>query len=223
VRRVTLARMPDMAATSERWAIVVPVKRLAVAKTRIELDPDLRMELALAMATDTIRAAAECALVEVVVAVCDDSDAAVALREAGAVVVPDKPDAGLNPALVHGASVRAVPAEGGIAAVAADLPALRADELGELLRLAADAPMTVVADASGAGTTVFAAADRSGFRPIFGPNSRSRHLAAGAVDLTDKAGATVRRDVDTLADLADAAFLGLGPATKQVVAAHGLG
>jgi len=212
-----------MAATSERWAIVVPVKRLAVAKTRIELDPDIRMELALAMATDTIRAAADCALVDVVVAVCDDADAVVLLRQAGAVVVPDEPDAGLNPALVHGASVGAVPAGAGIAAVAADLPALRADELGELLQLAAGARQALVADASGAGTTVFAAADPSEFRPIFGLDSRSRHLAAGAVDLTDKAGATVRRDVDTLADLADAALLGLGPATAHVVATRGLG
>jgi 2-phospho-L-lactate guanylyltransferase len=212
-----------MAAVSERWAIVVPVKRLAVAKTRIELDPDARMELALAMATDTIRAAADCALVEVVVAVCDDPDAVVVLRKLGAVVIPDKPDAGLNPALVHGASAVVVPADAGIAAVAADLPALRADELGALLRQAAGEALSFVADASGAGTTVFAAADRSGFRPAFGPDSRSRHLAAGAVDLTDRAGATVRRDVDTLADLADAARLGVGPATANVLGRRGLG
>lgn len=212
-----------MAASSERWAIVVPVKRLAVAKTRIDLAPDVRMELALAMAADTVRAAAECTLVDVVVAVCDDQDAVTALRQAGAVVVPDEPDAGLNPALVHGASVNVVRPDSGIAAIAADLPSLRADELGELLRRASGECLTVVADASGAGTTVFTAADRAGFLPTFGPDSRSRHLSAGAKDLTDVAGATVRRDVDTLADLADAARLGFGPATANVVRAFGLG
>ena len=212
-----------MAATSERWAIVVPVKRLAVAKTRIGLDPDVRMELALAMATDTIRAAADCAAVEVVVAVCDDPEAIAALREAGAVVVADEPDAGLNPALEHGASAGVVPSGMGVAAVAADLPALRSQELADLLRLAAGHPASIVADASGAGTTVFAASDRTVFRPIFGADSRFRHVAAGAADLTALAGASVRRDVDTLADLADAALLGLGPSTTDVLKVRGLG
>ena len=212
-----------MAATSERWAIVVPVKRLAVAKTRIELDTDVRMQLALAMACDTIRAAAGSAGVEVVVAVCDDPEAIVALREAGAEVVPDEPDAGLNPALEHGASAGVVPNGVGVAAVAADLPALRSRELAELLQLAGVHPASIVADAAGAGTTVFAASDRAVFRPTFGAASRLRHLAAGAVDLTDVAGASVRRDVDTLADLSDAARLGLGPSTADVLRLRGLG
>ena len=212
-----------MATTSERWAIVVPVKRLAVAKTRIELDPDVRMQLALAMATDTISAAADCPTVEVVVAVCDDPEAIVALRQAGADVVPDEPDAGLNPALEHGASTNVVPHGIGIAAVAADLPALRSQELAELLQIAGLHPASIVADAAGAGTTVCAASDRAAFRPIFGADSRLRHLAAGAVDLTDVAGVSLRRDVDTLTDLSDAARLGLGPSTTEVLKMRGLG
>ena len=194
-----------------------------MAKTRIDLDPDVRMELALAMAADTVRAAAECRLVDVVVAVCDDATALRALEAAGAVVVPDEPDAGLNPALVHGAAVSDVPAGAGVAAVAADLPALRSGELAELLQRAAGERMSVVADASGGGTTVFTAVDRASFRPIFGPESRRRHVAYGAVDLTDVAGATVRRDVDTLVDLEDALRLGIGRATGDVVRMRGLG
>ena len=211
--------MPDMAAGSERWAIVVPVKRLAVAKTRIDLDPEVRMELALAMAADTVRAASACPEVRLVVAVCDDPEALESLRQAGAVVVPDEPDAGLNPALVHGASAGVVPPDHAVAAIAADLPALRSHELAEVLRRAAGRACSFVADASGSGTTVFAAADRAAFEPSFGPDSRSRHVAAGATDLTDRAGVTLRRDVDTIADLLDAIRLGVGPATAAVTRA----
>jgi len=207
-----------MTARAESWAIVVPVKRLTVAKTRIDLAPDVRMALALAMAADTIRAATGSPMVEVVVAVCDDQSALDVLREAGAIVVPDVPDAGLNPALVHGSSVDAVAADMAVAALAADLPALHSDELTALLRVAGDHKAAMVADAAGAGTTVFAATDRDGFRPSFGTDSRSRHLTAGATDLTGVAGTTLRRDVDTLADLSEANALGLGPATTRLLA-----
>ena len=205
-----------MTAASQRWAIIVPVKRLAVAKTRLDVDPVTRMGLALAMAADTIRAASETAVVEVVVAVCDDEDAIDGLRQAGAVVVPDEPDAGLNPALVHGAAAEIVPAGLGVAAVAADLPAMSSDELADLLQRAAAHSAVVVADASGSGTTVLAATNRAAFRPSFGPDSRALHVSAGAVDLTNVAGVTLRRDVDTIEDLANAIRLGVGPRTAEI-------
>jgi 2-phospho-L-lactate guanylyltransferase len=217
--------MPDMSALAgrpcpagqTRWAIVVPVKRLADAKTRILVERDVRIELALAMAADTVGAALACPLVEVVIAVSDDEHATSVLRTLGAVVVPDSPDAGLNPALVHGASVSEVPGGVGVAAIAADLPALRPHELADVLTAASRHGVVVVADAGGDGTTLLAAADPERFRPAFGVNSRARHVAAGAVDLTDSAGPSLRTDVDTLADLDAAAALGLGPATEAAV------
>jgi 2-phospho-L-lactate guanylyltransferase len=202
---------------AERWAIVVPVKRLADAKTRLRLDPDVRIELALAMAADTVRAAISCSLAEVVIAVSDDPAAAPALAALGAVVVPDRPDAGLNPALMHGATVTEVPPGVGIAAIAADLPALRSGELADLLTASARSRIAVVADAAGEGTTLLAATTVEHFRPTFGPGSRARHIAGGAIDLTETAGASLRCDVDTLADLAAAEALGLGPASSRVV------
>lgn len=206
-----------MGRTAERWAIVVPVKRLASAKTRLQVDPDVRIELALAMAADTVRAAVACALTEVVIAVSDDPAAAPVLRALGAVVVPDRPDAGLNPALRHGATVREVPADAGVAAIAADLPALQSGELADLLAASSDRGVTVVADAAGVGTTLLAATDVDLFRPEFGPGSRDRHVAGGAVDLTDSAGLSLRCDVDTLADLAAARAIGLGPESSRVL------
>ena len=206
-----------MGRSAERWAIVVPVKRLASAKTRLQVDPDVRIELALAMAADTVRAALACPLTEVVIAVSDDPAATPVLRELGAIVVPDRPDAGLNPALRHGATVAEVPAEAGVAAIAADLPALQPGELADLLAASSDHGVAVVADAAGEGTTLLAATAVDLFRPEFGPGSRDRHVAGGAVDLTDSAGSSLRCDVDTLADLLAARAIGLGPESRRVV------
>jgi 2-phospho-L-lactate guanylyltransferase len=200
-----------------RWAVVVPVKRLGGAKTRLQLDRDVRIELALAMAADTVRAALACPATALVVAVSDDEQATPVLQSLGALVVPDKPDAGLNPALRHGAAVAEVPADVGIAALAADLPALRPGELAALLESASYDGVLVVADASGEGTTLLAAGTAGLFDPAFGPGSRAKHIAAGARDRTDDAGPSLRRDVDTMADLSAAAVLGLGPASRRVV------
>lgn len=211
-----------MGRIGQRWAIVVPVKRLASAKTRLRVDPDVRIELALAMAADTVRAALACRLTEVVIAVSDDPEATPVLRALGAVVVPDQPDAGLNPALQHGVTVPEVPPGVGVAAIAADLPALQPDELADLLAASSRAGVVVVADAAGEGTTLLAATGVDRFRPEFGPDSRARHVAGGAVDLSDIAGPSLRCDVDTLADLAKAQLIGLGTESSRVVRDRGL-
>src|SRR5947209_10589199 len=100
-RCATFARMPDVSPAAQSWAAVVPVKRLPLAKTRIALPADLRAELALAIAADTVAACRATSAVARIVVVTDDEDAAARLAELGAVVVPDAPDAGLNPALRH--------------------------------------------------------------------------------------------------------------------------
>lgn len=207
---------------AEKWAIVVPVKRLDGAKTRLRVAPDVRIELALAIAADTVRAAIACRSTAVVIAVSDDPRATAVLRDLGAIVVPDRPDAGLNPALLHGATTPDVPSDAGIAALAADLPALRPDELADVLAATSEHGVVVVADAAGAGTTLLAATEVSRFRPMFGADSRARHVATGAIDFSASAGRSLRCDVDTIADLTVAIGLGLGPASAQVVRDHGL-
>ena len=77
------------------WSVVIPVKVLARAKSRLAgLAGPARSELALAMAADTVRAAAACPVVATVVVVTDDPAAASALGALGAWVVADEPDAG---------------------------------------------------------------------------------------------------------------------------------
>jgi 2-phospho-L-lactate guanylyltransferase len=213
--------MPDMTATRARWAIVLPVKQLAVAKSRLIASDDVRQDLALAMALDTVRAAAACPAVSEVVAVSDDALAVAALGALGIHVVPDRPDAGLNPALEYGGRAAAARDPGaGIAAMSADLPALRPVDLEEILALAAGTASAVVGDAGGEGTTLLTARPAEDFQPRFGGRSRMAHVAAGAVDLTAAAAASLRQDVDTVADLAVAARLGCGPATVQVLDRH---
>jgi 2-phospho-L-lactate guanylyltransferase len=200
---------PDCAA----WGVVVPVKRLAVAKSRLAAyGDDLRAALALAFAADVVAAALACPPVRRVLVVTDDERASAALTALGAHVVPDDPDAGLNPALAHGADVlRSLEGRIGVATVSADLPGLRAADLGAALSLVGAGRRGFVADLAGTGTTLLAAAPDVELAPSYGPGSAARHAAAGAVALAAAVG--LRRDVDTPEDLRAALGLGVGPHT----------
>lgn len=201
------------------WGVVVPVKRLAIAKTRLlGYDDAARQELALAFAVDVVSAALACACVRDVVVVTDDERAATALTAAGARVVPDAPDAGLNPALAHGAGQLAPHL--GAAAVSADLPSLVAADLEATLLTVPPGRRGFVPDADGTGTTMLAAAPGVPLVPSYGARSRAEHLASGAVELAG--GGTLRRDVDTPADLLAAAALGVGTATSALLLRLGL-
>ena len=206
-----------------RWAIVVPIKRLVVAKTRLSDVADVRADLALAMALDTVAAARGCQAVHQVVVVTDEPSAAEAVTRMGAIVVADTPDAGLNPALRHGALAAAASAGGrAVAALSSDLPALRSADLDVVLAAAGAHASCVVADADETGTTLLTARDAEGFSPQFGAGSRQAHVDGGAFDLTDGAAASLRRDVDTLDALRSAVELGVGPATAAALRRHPL-
>ena len=209
-----------MTADSLAWSLVIPVKVLARAKSRLtDLAGPRRPELALALAADTVSAAASCPEVTAVIVVSDDPAATAELTDLGALVIPDEPDAGLNPALVHGAAAAAALHPGaGTGALAADLPALRPAELGRALRAAARWPEAFVPDAAGSGTTLYTAMPGSRFQPRFGPDSRMAHRNAGAAELDISGIASVRRDVDTAGDLNSAAQLGLGRRTAPIAA-----
>ena len=208
----------------ETWCLVVPVKRLALAKTRLaQAAGKHRSELALAFALDTVDAALRCPRVRAVVAVTDEDVAARALRMLGATVVADFPDAGLNPALVHGADTAREAHPGcGVGALSADVPALRPDELATALQLASGHDSSFVRDASHSGTTLLLARVGTELSPRFGPSSAERHADEGAFELLGSGFPSLRRDVDTEADLADAVRLGLGRRSADVVARLGV-
>ncbi len=200
------------------WVVVLPVKALTAAKTR--LDRDDRADLALAMATDTVTAAGASRSVTAIVVVTDDERARAALGPL-ATVVPDRPDGGLNAALAHGSRVAAARwPHAGVAVLTADLPALSGEHLDRALTAAAEVPRALVADAAGSGTVLLTAGPGLALEPAFGDGSRGSHREAGVVDLTERLAdvSGLRRDVDTLDDLDAAGQLGLGPATRAALA-----
>lgn len=212
-----------MDSSSPLWCLVVPVKRLEHAKTRLGgRFAAYRRELALAFALDTVQAALSCPLVSAVLAVTDEPMAASRLTGLGAEVTGDDPDAGLNPALTHGADLVVGRHPGtSVGTLTADLPALRPQELAVVLGLAGAHPRSFVRDAQGSGTTLLLARRAADLRPAFGRGSAERHRAGGAVELSAVGLPTVQVDVDRAADLDRALALGVGPATSAVLAAAG--
>jgi 2-phospho-L-lactate guanylyltransferase len=209
--------MTDNALT---WSVLMPVKVLAEAKSRLAaLAGERRGELALALACDTAAAVLGAEQAARVIVITDDEVARATLAGLGALVIPDEPRDGLNAALRHGAGYASSRwPSSGTAALSADLPALSAAEVGRALRAAAAWPAAFVADAAGDGTTLYTAAPGTPFRPAFGLGSRARHAAGGATELDLPGVPGLRRDVDTPADLRDAAALGLGPRSAPLAA-----
>lgn len=209
-----------MSASAAQYGVVVPAKSPAVAKSRLGgLGDAVRRELAIAFAADTVEAALACDRVASVLVVTDDHELARELTSCGAMVIPDAATDDLNTSLVQGAAelLRRRPGLR-VAAVCADLPALRRDELSRALDAAPEDAMGFVADAEGVGTTLVTAPDLSTFRPRFGAGSRAEHLAWGAVEIDLDDLASLRRDVDTPDDLAEVLRTGAGSRTSQVAA-----
>ncbi|MBB4701312.1 2-phospho-L-lactate guanylyltransferase [Sphaerisporangium siamense] len=200
------------------WTLVVPVKTLIAAKTRLAAAAGPhRAALAVAIASDTVSAALACRDVARVIVVTGDPVPAKALAAIGAHVVPD-PEAGLNAALRAGGAEAVRLAPGGpVGALQADLPALRPAELGVVLAHAAEFDQAFVPDAVEVGTTFYGVRPGVPFQPRFGGESRARHLGGGAKELTPDGIPSVRRDVDTPADLEEALLLGVGRHTAEVV------
>ena len=204
-----------------QWTLVIPLKPLARAKSRLSdtAADGLRPGLALAFAQDTVAAALACPAVRDVAVVTGDTLAGRELSLLGARIVPDEPAGGLNAALAHGASaVRSRRPQSAVAALNADLPALRPLELARVLDAAAEFPRAFLPDAAAIGTTLLAAGPAWELLPAFGTDSRARHRASGAAELALDAVDSVRQDVDTGDDLRAALALGVGPRTAVVAA-----
>ena len=193
--------------------VLVAIKPLAWAKTRLRGaadggsgDPVAHARLVVAMARDTVAAAAAAALVRRVMALD------------GIETVADEPADGLNSALRYGeALLRTADPATAVAAMPADLPALRADELDSALRDAlATGGRAFCADQAGTGTSLLLASPGHALAPRFGPCSAAAHRAGGARELLGR-WPGLRCDVDTPTDLARARRLGLGQFTRATL------
>ena len=210
------------------WDVLIPVKRLAAAKSRLgDVDDAHRRRLALSFATDAVTAALAVTAVGRVLVVTEDPIVAAQLSVRGAEIVGETRGHGLNAAIEAGLDALAATGDAQrIAIMTGDLPAVSPDEIAAALAAAAGLRLGVLADAEGTGTVLLttdataeggataAALTTSAVRPVprFGPDSYARHRAAGHVPIPgDYPG--LRRDVDTQADRREARRLGLGAAT----------
>lgn len=176
------------------WTILVPLKPLAGAKSRLRgALPDIpHEELVLALAHATVTATAASTAVGRVIVISNDPFA-------GFETFPDRHDE-LNGALRDAAAQ----VRGPVAAMPADLPALRTEELTQALAQAVT--HSFVPDTEGTGTVLLAAPEGP-LDPRFGQGSARAHELSGARRLVGD-WPTLRRDVDTAGDLAEAIRLG---------------
>ncbi|MGH3766577.1 MAG: 2-phospho-L-lactate guanylyltransferase [Pseudonocardiaceae bacterium] len=202
--------------------LLIPMKPLARAKTRLRGaaggDPAAHAALVLALARDTLAAAAGAAMVRRTVAICSDGVVCRALAVDGVESIPDEPAAGLNSALRYSETMlRAADPAAAVAVLLADLPALRPQELDCALRHAlATSGRGFCADRVGTGTTLLVASPGHSLKPRFGPGSAAAHRAGGARELSGR-WPGLRCDVDTVADLGLARELGLGRFTRAAL------
>ena len=224
------------------WTVLLPVKVLAQAKSRLAaLAGERRLELALALASDTVSAVVACPEVARVIVVTSDPVAGPRLSSLGARIIPEArlaraddrrrraAEPGRQPAPAQrGAAAR----RGGGGAALARNRARGADR--GPARAAPGRAGRGAARGGGDGGPgrggVRAGRGRRGhddvrgrrpageFRPMYGGASRARHAAGGAIELALDGIAGLRQDVDTPDDLRAAVALGVGPRTAEVAA-----
>jgi 2-phospho-L-lactate guanylyltransferase len=200
--------------------LVIAVKRLAAAKTRLApvFSAATREAVVLAMMVDTIRAALAVPALRSVTVVTPDQVAADTARQLGALALTDPtPDGHGDPLNNAIAAAEAVVREStpNIVALQGDLPALQPQELAEAIAAARSYPRSFVGDRHGTGTSALFAFDVP-LEPRFGPDSARRHQHSGAIELTG-AWPGLRCDIDTPDDLMVARRLGVGSATVQAI------
>ena len=213
--RVPCARRAGGAGTT----VVVPVKLLLLAKSRLDVPREQRQALALAFALDTLAALSASPEVGAVVVVTPDTGVELVLRDRGVHVVRDD-GTGLRSAVFAGCRAAARLRLGArLAVVPADLPCLTADAVTRVLTEVTATDGAFVPDRAGTGTTVLLCPARGRLEPRYGPGSAGQHRSLGLPELAD-APLRARLDVDTVEDLADALLLGVGPATACVLEMH---
>lgn len=206
------------------WIVVVPVKGTPAAKSRFGGDAAHRAALAEAMALDTVEAVLATPSVSRVIVVTSTA-AAPNFVALGARVVVDV-GGGLNTAIglglaeageLAGAGAGAGITESHTAVLLGDLPALLPAELETALDAALAHDRTLVADATGSGTTLITALRGHSHAPAFGAGSAESHRAAGYTPLTVAADSGMRLDVDTSEELAALDAARLGPRTAAAL------
>jgi 2-phospho-L-lactate guanylyltransferase len=185
---------------------VVPIKRFAMAKSRLSerLDPAAREALAEAMVSDTLGALATSRELAGVLVVTNEPLVEALAARLGAEVAPDTREGGQSAAAAIGVA-RALDGDyERVLLVPGDCPALDRDELDALIS-GHDEPVVIVPDRHGTGTNALLLAPPDAIEPAFGPGSFERHCGlarAAGHEFAVARPETLLLDIDTPSDLA---------------------
>jgi 2-phospho-L-lactate guanylyltransferase len=180
--------------------IVVPVKRLSTAKSRLDVPSATRRAVALGLAEHSTRVALATPEVVRVLVVTSDTTVKLHVRALGADLVHEPRISNLNAAarLGRDAARRMNPGDD-VAIMVSDLPDLSTGDLsaafGEF-QARGRLPM-MVTDTEGTGTTMLIHGTHGTPRIAFGPGSSERHRNAGFSPATGHLRG-LRRDLDTM-------------------------
>lgn len=202
-------------------ALIVAVKRLAAAKTRLApvFSAETREKVVLAMLVDTLTAAAGVEALGLIAVVTPDDAAAAAAAGLGATVLADPtPQSHRDPLnnAIAAAELAVADSFANIVVLQGDLPSLQTVELTDAVAAARHHRRSFVADRIATGTAALFAFGTT-LDPQFGPDSSARHRRSGAIELTGP-WPGLRCDVDTPDDLVAARRLGIGAATARAIA-----
>ena len=191
---------------SRTWALV-PIRGLETAKARLggDLDPEERAALVTELLRRTLTATRDAARIAGTVVVTMDGEAAEIARRHRAVGLVERAP-GLNAAIEAARSLAFARGATAVLVLPADLPAVSANALDDLLASTEvpDGPVVgLVTDRHGTGTNALFIRPPDVIEPAFGPDSRVRHeLAAIAVGARYiQLDGPLALDVDTPADL----------------------
>jgi 2-phospho-L-lactate guanylyltransferase len=189
-----------------RATAVVPVKRFALAKSRLAsgVDAARKPELVAAMVADVLEAIGRARMVERTIVVSQEPIAADLAAAAGAELVSDFDDASHSAAAMAG--VRAATASGAtcVALLPGDCPLLDPRELDKMLTGVPDRYVAVIPDRHGTGTNALVLAPPDAIEPSFGEGSKDRHVAAAraaGIPFAVEALSSLGLDLDTPADI----------------------
>lgn len=205
------------------WA-VVPVKEMQDAKQRLAgcLDPAERRALVKAMLSDVLEALGAVSLLKGVLVVTRDPEAARCAASAGARVLDEIGEEGLNAALEQASAYLAAQGARGIVVVPGDVPSFRASELTSILEFheGPGARVSLVSDRHGLGTNCIACSPPDLCRFHFGEGSFAAHQEEAlkrAAEIRTLTPAGLQLDIDTAEDLDALALIQVGKRTGRLL------
>jgi 2-phospho-L-lactate/phosphoenolpyruvate guanylyltransferase len=159
---------------------VVPVKRFALAKSRLApgVDETRKPELVAAMIADVLEAIGRARMIERTIVVSQEPRAAELAAAAGAELVDDFEDASHSAAALAGIAVARSEGARCVALLPGDCPLLDPRELDRMLTGVPDPYVAVIPDRHGTGTNALVLAPPGAIEPSFGEGSKERHVEA---------------------------------------------